>query len=79
VFYVPKYRILQSLSHISEEDCFLVSITERTMESNEQLFELPVLIGENEIVTLFLSKKDMEKATTGKIVMYLCIMIHFIK
>jgi len=29
------------------------------MESNEQLFELPVLIGENEIVTLFLSKKDM--------------------
>jgi len=49
------------------------------MEPNEQLFELPVLIGENEIVTLFLSKKDMEKATTGKIVMYLCIMIHFIK
>jgi len=43
------------------------------MEPNKQLFELSVLIGENESVTLFLSKKDMEKATTGKIVMYLCI------
>lgn len=43
------------------------------MEPNEQLFELPVLIGEDEIITLFLNKKDKEKATTGKIIMYLCI------
>lgn len=50
------------------------------MEPNEQFSEFPVLIGENEIITLFLSKKDIEKATTGKIIMYLCIiMIHFIK
>ncbi|KMQ83003.1 hypothetical protein RF55_21209 [Lasius niger] len=33
------------------------------MEPNEQLSEFPILIGENEIITLFLSKKDMEKAT----------------
>lgn len=33
---------------------------------DEQLSEFPVLIRENEIVTLFLNKKDIEKATTDE-------------
>lgn len=46
------------------------SVQQKKMD--QELFEFPVLNEEkNEVMTLLLNKEDMEKATIGKIIMYL--------
>lgn len=49
---------------------------------DKELFEFPVLIEEkNEVINLFFTEEDMEKATKGKIILCIyvdIIMIHFI-
>lgn len=39
---------------------------ERIKMEEEQLHEFPVLLNNNEVITLFLNKENMEKASQGK-------------